>query len=147
MFLVWTQHPPNKNGSHMDPMDPMDPIWIRRWQVIPKHVYVDEGSSSLENAFRAYRFSLIVDDERSISQALIHSIAWATCCWHQVVVKFVTEDLFHILFQTWTKEFLARPPYMSYISWEKTCFPVMQHVSERPFSPVCHCSATVYGQG
>ncbi|CAL1141175.1 unnamed protein product [Cladocopium goreaui] len=48
-------------------------------QVIPKHVYVDEGSlSSLEDAFRAYRFSLIVDDERSVSQALIHSIAWGS---------------------------------------------------------------------
>eukprot|EP00435_Cladocopium_sp_Y103_P049700 s640_g15.t1 len=46
-------------------------------QVIPKHVYVDDGSS-LENAFRAYRFSLIVDDDRSISQALIHSIAWGS---------------------------------------------------------------------
>lgn len=48
-------------------------------QVMPEHVYVNEGGSSLERAFRGYRFSLIVDDEMTtISQALIHSIAWAT---------------------------------------------------------------------
>ena len=75
MFLVW-----------IGPSVPKKTI--AALQVIPKHVYVDEGSKSLEDAFKAYRFSLIVDDERSISQALIHSIAWATW-WHQVVVKLV----------------------------------------------------------
>ena len=48
-------------------------------EALPRHVYVDSGENSLEDAFKKYRFSLIVDDEENtISRALIHSIGWAT---------------------------------------------------------------------
>lgn len=48
-------------------------------EALPRHVYVDSGDNSLEDAFKKYRFSLIVDDEENtISRALIHSIGWAT---------------------------------------------------------------------
>ena len=48
-------------------------------EALPRHVYVDSGDNSLEDAFKKYRFSLIIDDEEiTISRALIHSIGWAT---------------------------------------------------------------------
>eukprot|EP00434_Breviolum_minutum_P023297 symbB.v1.2.020551.t1/scaffold1731.1/size134469/8 len=48
-------------------------------QALPRHVYVDSGENSLEDAFKKYRFSLIVDDEENtISRALIHSIGWGS---------------------------------------------------------------------
>ena len=47
---------------------------------MPQHTFIDDGlGSTLERAFRKYRFTLIVDDElHTLSQALVHAIAWGS---------------------------------------------------------------------
>lgn len=50
-------------------------------EILPDHIYVDDGRPETHAAaFERYRFSLIVDDKgnRSISQALVNSIAYHT---------------------------------------------------------------------
>ncbi|CAK9015685.1 3-galactosyltransferase 16) [Durusdinium trenchii] len=48
--------------------------------LLPQHTFIDDGlGSTLERAFRKYRFTLIVDDElHTLSQALVHAIAWGS---------------------------------------------------------------------